>query len=81
MTQQYVQIKPLTITEKQLVVLRMLAHGMRNPQIAAAIACSEKTVKNHLLRIYAMLDVDNRTAAVLKAIRLGIIEMPSEDAK
>jgi len=54
-------------------ILRYLAGGLSNREIAAAISLSEGTVKNHVSNILAKLDVRDRTRAVLKAIDYGLI--------
>ncbi len=48
---------------------------MSLPEVAAALYISTKTVKNHLASIYAKLDARDRTQAVLRAVRMGIIKL------
>ena len=60
---------PLTNREQE--VLRLMAQGKENAEIAAALVISEQTVKFHVGNIYAKLDVNSRTAAVVEAIRQG----------
>jgi len=57
----------------EIEVLRHAAQGTHNREIAQATGVSEATVKSHLSSIYRKLGVDDRTAAVTKAIREGII--------
>ena len=52
------------LTRAELGVLRRLAAGHTNAQIAQHVGRSEKTVRNHLTRVYAKLGVANRTEAV-----------------
>jgi len=63
----------LSMREKQ--VLELVAEGMRNKEIAAALGISADTAGMHVKNLYAKLDVHDRTAAVAKAIRRGIIRI------
>ena len=54
---------PAGLTEREVEVLRMVARGASNPEIAAALVLSEKTVARHLSNIFTKLDVRTRTAA------------------
>ncbi len=63
--------KPLTARE--IEVLRLLAQGKANRKIAKELFISVGTVKNHVQRIIAKLEVSDRTQAAVKAIELGII--------
>jgi DNA-binding NarL/FixJ family response regulator len=62
------------LTPRQVGVLRLLARGVSNKEIAAELGVSENTVKVHLAQVYRVLGVTTRTAAVLKAARVGIID-------
>jgi len=64
-------IEPLT--PRELQVLRLLAAGKTNGEIAHALVIAKNTVKNHLKAIYGKLDVHNRTAAVDVARRVDLI--------
>ena len=55
--------RPAGLTEREMEVLRMVASGRTNPEIAAALVLSEKTVARHLSNIFAKLGVSSRTAA------------------
>jgi two-component system, NarL family, nitrate/nitrite response regulator NarL len=57
------------LTVRQLDVVRLLARGLSNKAIARDLGVSEGTVKVHLLAAFRVLDVRNRTAAVLAAQR------------
>lgn len=61
------------LTERELDVLQLLAEGMANKQIALQLGISEHTVKFHSSSIYAKLGVTNRTEAVRRAARLGLL--------
>jgi DNA-binding NarL/FixJ family response regulator len=60
------------LTPRQRDVLRLLARGQSNKEIARALDISEGTVKIHLAAIFRLLDVRNRTEAVLKASQLRV---------
>jgi DNA-binding CsgD family transcriptional regulator len=61
----------LGLTRRQAEVLRHLAAGFSNAQIARRLAVSERTVAKHLENVYARLGVTSRTAAVARAIDFG----------
>jgi two-component system, NarL family, response regulator DegU len=63
------------ISGREEEVLQLVADGMSLPEVAAALYISVKTVKNHLASIYAKLDARDRTQAVLRAVRMGIIRL------
>jgi predicted ATPase/DNA-binding CsgD family transcriptional regulator len=55
-------------------ILRLLASGMTDPAIAAALFISVRTVENHVARIFAKLGVHTRTAAVAAAVAAGLLD-------
>jgi len=61
------------LTAREHEVLSLLAQGLSNSEIAARLSLSTRTVKGHLEEIFAKLEVDSRTSAVTKALRLGIL--------
>jgi len=61
------------LTKTEIKVLSYLGKGLSNKEIAAALGCSVKTVKNHLNSIFQKLGVSNRTEAVVKGIESGLI--------
>ncbi len=63
------------LTEREVTVLRLVADGKTNKEIANVLDLSEKTVKNHVRNIFHKLHVYDRTAAAILAIRKGIIEL------
>lgn len=63
------QVEPLT--ERELEVLRLAAHGLTNKAIAVELGLSDRTVQGHLANIYGKLAVASRTEAVTKALKLG----------
>lgn len=60
------------LTEREVIVLRLLSRGLSNRRIARTLDISEKTVKNHLSGIYAKIHVTDRTQALLYARRTGL---------
>jgi two-component system, NarL family, response regulator DegU len=64
---------PVSAREEQ--VLQLVADGLSLPEVAAELYISVKTVKNHLASIYAKLDARDRTQAVLRAVKMGIIRL------
>lgn len=63
------QIEPLS--ERELAVLRLAAHGLTNKAIAVELGLSDRTIQGHLANIYGKLAVASRTEAVTKALKLG----------
>jgi DNA-binding NarL/FixJ family response regulator len=61
------------LSARELDVLRQVARGRTNKEIASALHVTEGTVKNHLTSIFSRLDVLDRTQAALKARDLGIV--------
>ena len=64
---------PGGLTRRELEVLRAIASGATNRQVAQQIVISEKTVARHLANVYAKLGVSSRTAAVAWAYQQGVI--------
>jgi len=65
------------LTPREMDVLRLLAQGQSNKEIARILHLVEETVKSHVRHILAKLGVQSRTQAVLAAIRLGIVSPQS----
>jgi DNA-binding NarL/FixJ family response regulator len=63
------------LSERELEVLRLVAKGLSNKEIAAALHIVEGTVKVHLTSILLKLGVSDRTQAILLAIKRGIIQL------
>ena len=64
---------PDPLTRRELEILRLMAGGYSNREIAGALGTAEGTVKNHASSILSKLGVRDRTRAVLKALELGYI--------
>ena len=63
-----------TLTERELEVLRLVAQGMANKDIAKELFISENTVKNHVRNILEKLQIHSRMEAVMIAVRQKLIE-------
>ena len=61
------------LTDREIEVLRLLAQGSTNKEIARALFVTEATVKSHLAHIFAKLDVDSRSRAIHVAQETGLI--------
>jgi DNA-binding NarL/FixJ family response regulator len=64
---------PLGLSERERSVLTLIASGASNPEIAEHLHLSKHTVKDHTSALYRKLSVRNRTEAVHKAQRLGLL--------
>ena len=64
---------PDRLTAREVEVLRLVAAGRTNPQIATTLFLSEKTVARHLSNIFGKIDVSSRTAAAAYAIERGLV--------
>ena len=62
------------LTPREVEVLKLIASGMSNKEIAAQLSISEKTVKNHINNIFSKLHLYDRTQATLYAIRTGLVK-------
>ncbi len=69
---------PETLTDRETDVLRLLAMGQANKEIAQTLSIGEKTVKTHVSNVLAKLSVSSRTQAALYAVRIGLVEAPPE---
>jgi len=69
----------VALTKTEIKVLSLLGRGQSNKEIAASLACSVKTIKNHLNSMFQKLSVSNRTEAVVKGIDLGLISAEKSD--
>jgi len=67
------------LTERELEVLRLVARGVSNPDIATALYITVNTVKTHISNILNKLQVDNRTQAATYAVQQGLITPFNDD--
>jgi DNA-binding CsgD family transcriptional regulator len=65
---------PASLTRREIEVLALAAEGSAIPKLGEELALSPDTVRTHLKSIYAKLGVHNRTGAVTRAMRLGLID-------
>lgn len=63
------------LTAREVEILKLLATGMANKQIAFKLKISEKTVRNHVSNMYEKLNIYDRAQAVLYAVRKGLVEI------
>ena len=64
-----------SLSERELEVLRLLANGLTNTEIAQRLFLSEGTVRNYVSSIFTKLDVTDRTQAAILALRHGIADI------
>jgi DNA-binding NarL/FixJ family response regulator len=65
---------PEALTDRETEVLRLLAAGQSNKEIARTLSIGEKTVKTHVSSILGKLGVSSRTQAALYAVKIGLVE-------
>jgi DNA-binding NarL/FixJ family response regulator len=63
------------MTNREIEILKLLATGVANKQIAYRLKISEKTVRNHVSNMYEKLGIYDRSQAVLYAVRKGLVEV------
>lgn len=63
------------LTKREMEVLKLIAEGLYNKEIADRLTISEKTVKNHVSNIFRKIDVSDRTQAAVYAIRSGYVDI------
>jgi DNA-binding NarL/FixJ family response regulator len=61
------------LTDRELEVLRLAAHGFTNKAIGVQLSISDRTVQGHLAKVFAKLHAASRTEAVMRAVSLGLI--------
>lgn len=69
----------VVLTQRDVEVLRLVAQGLANSEIAQKLVVSEKTVRNRLSVIFQKLHLSNRTEAALYALREGLAPLDGED--
>jgi len=63
------------LTGREIEILKLIATGKPNKQIAYSLKISEKTVRNHISHIYEKLEIYDRAQAVLYAVRKALVEL------
>jgi DNA-binding NarL/FixJ family response regulator len=66
---------PETLTDREVEVLRALARGLSNREIAERLVIAEATVKTHVSSILAKLNLPSRTRAALYALKIGLVSL------
>ena len=66
----------IPLSDREIEIIRLLAEGMSNKSISERLSLSQNTIKYHLKNILQKLNVQNRTEAVMYAIRNNLIENP-----
>jgi NarL family two-component system response regulator LiaR len=75
------QPAPEALTDREMTVLRLIAQGLSNQEIADRIAVSEPTVRTHVSRILGKLHLASRTQAALYAVREGLTDPDEASAE
>jgi DNA-binding NarL/FixJ family response regulator len=70
------QVSGLRLTERELEVLRLVARGLNNREIAKQLYISENTVKNHVRNILEKLQLHSRMEAVMYAVKEKLLDLP-----
>ena len=63
------------LTRREVEVLKLIAEGLFNKEIAATLDISERTVKNHVSNIFKKIDVSDRTQAAVFAIKNNLVNL------
>ena len=64
-----------TLTRREIEVLKLLAEGLFNKEVAYTLSISEKTVKNHVSNIFRKINVSDRTQAAVYAIKHNLVDI------
>ena len=65
----------VSLTRREQEIIRLVALGLSNKDIASLLVLSDRTVQTHLTRLFQKLNVENRAAAVYQAVRRGVISV------
>ena len=72
---QLIQTPPDDLTPREVEVLRHLARGRSNKEIADALSISDETVKTHVGNVLSKLQVENRAQAIVQALKRGLVSL------
>lgn len=61
------------LSERETEIIRLIARGLSNKEIANSLSVSEKTVKNHISRVFSKLGITARTQAAIHAMKAGLV--------
>ena len=75
MEQEKEKVEDEKLTRREIEVLKLLAEGLFNKEIAYKLSISEKTVKNHMSSIFRKIQVSDRTQAAVYAIRNNYVKL------
>jgi len=75
---QPVKKKAQELSDREIEVLKLVAEGKTNKEIANVLNLSEKTIKNHVRNIFHKLQVYDRTQAAMHGLRKGLIQLEGE---
>jgi DNA-binding NarL/FixJ family response regulator len=67
-------VETLILTERQIDVLRQVAMGYSDPEVAQRLGISYQTVRTHMVNIYGRLGLENRTQAAIYAVHIGLVD-------
>jgi DNA-binding NarL/FixJ family response regulator len=65
---------PMGLTDREVEVLRLLARGQRNKEIANALGISARTAQHHVIHIYQKIERNSRAGAALFAVEWGLLD-------
>jgi len=71
-----VETRPTDLTEREREVVRLVAQGRNNAEIARKLVISDKTVKTHVSNILSKLNLEDRTQLAIYAIKNGLVDSP-----
>ena len=72
---------PDPLTQREAEVLKLVANGLSNQEIADSLSVSEATVRTHVSHILRKLHLASRTQAALYALREGLTSLPEQDTQ
>ena len=72
---QLIHTPPDDLTPREVEVLRHLAHGRSNKEIADALSIGDETVKTHVGNVFSKLQVENRAQAIVQALKRGLVTL------